>query len=280
LWLPDERRFVDENGSPVTLDRGSPDRAVTLIGPEQQPLAAVVHDASLVGQRPLLEAAGSAGRLALENARLHAQLRAQLAELQESRARIVAAGDAERRRLERDLHDRAQQRLLALGLALQLLRADHDDPQLLDEAETELQAALRELRELARGIHPAVLTDQGLTAAIGSLVDRASLPITARVTAERYPQPVESAAYFVVSEALANVAKHAHARSATVSIAPRNGGLVVEVSDDGCGGAKAWAGSGLEGLADRVGALDGRLTITSAQGAGTTIRAEIPCASS
>jgi signal transduction histidine kinase len=279
LWLPDERQFVDENGSAVTLDRGSPDRAVTMVGPEQQPLAALVHDASLVGQRPLLEAAGSAGRLALENARLHARLRAQLSELQESRARIVAAGDAERRRLERDLHDGAQQRLLALGLALQLLRADHGDPQLLAEAESELQGALRQLRELARGIHPAILTDRGLTAAVGSLIDRASLPITARVSAARYPQPLESAAYFVVSEALANVTKHAHARSATVSIAPRNGGLVVEVSDDGCGGAKPSAGSGLEGLADRVGALDGRLTITSAQGAGTTIRAEIPCAS-
>jgi signal transduction histidine kinase len=240
----------------------------------------LVHDASLVGQRPLLEAAGSAGRLALENARLHAQLRAQLTELQESRTRIVAAGDAERRRLERDLHDGAQQRLLALGLALQLLRADHRDSQLLAEAESELQEALRELRELARGIHPAILTDQGLTAAVGSLVDRAALPITTRVTDQRYPQPVESAAYFVVSEALANATKHAHARSATVSIAPRNGGLVVEVSDDGCGGAKPGAGSGLEGLADRVGALDGRLTINSTPGAGTTIRAEIPCASS
>ena len=153
LWLPDRDQFVDERGVAVTLDTESPDRAVTLIGPEPQPVAALVHDARLVGQRPLLEAAGSAARLALENVRLNAELRAQLSELRESRTRIVSAGDAERRRLERDLHDGAQQRLLAIGLALQLLRDADADPQLLAEAETELQAALHELRR-ARSRHP------------------------------------------------------------------------------------------------------------------------------
>ena len=171
----------------MTLDRGSPDRAVTLIGSEQQPVAALVHDASLVGQRPLLEAAGSAARLALETVRLNAELRAQLSELRESRTRIVSAGDAERRRLERDLHDGAQQRLLAIGLVLQLLRDADADPQLLGEAETELQAALHELRELARGIHPAIPTDQGLSAAIDSLVDRAPLRVNVEVTGEALP---------------------------------------------------------------------------------------------
>ena len=150
LWLPDRRRFVSEDGEPITP---AADRAVTFVGRN----AAVVHDPALSGQRPLLEAAGAAARLALENARLNAELRAQLAELRESRARIVAAGDAERRRLERDLHDGAQQRLLALGLALQLLHDGRADRKLLDDAETELQAALHELRELARGIHPAIL---------------------------------------------------------------------------------------------------------------------------
>ena len=228
----------------------------------------------------MLEAAGAAARLALENARLHAELRAQLAELQQSRARLVAAGDSERRRLERDLHDGAQQRLLALGLALQLLRDNNSDPGLLAEAEAELQAALSELRELARGIHPAILTDQGLGAAIGTLVDRGTLPIRTQVTDQRFPPAVESAAYFIVAEALTNISKHANALAATVTVAPLNGQLIVEIADDGTGGAKPETSGGLQGLADRVGALDGRLTIQSLAGTGTTIRAEIPCASS
>jgi signal transduction histidine kinase len=277
-WLPEQRRFVDEHGSTVDLGRDLPGRAVTLIGPEQQPLAAVIHDASLIDQRPLLEAAGAAARLALENARLQAELRAQLAELQQSRARLVAAGDSERRRLERDLHDGAQQRLLALGLALQLLRDKNGDPQLLTEAEGELQAALSELRELARGIHPAILTDQGLSAAIGTLVDRGTVPTITRISDKRYSPAVESDAYFIVAEALTNISKHANARSATITVARHNGALVVEVSDDGAGGAKPETSGGLQGLADRVGALNGRLTIDSAPGTGTTIRAEIPCA--
>ena len=279
LWLPDQQRFVDEHGESVDVSDTAPGRAATLIGPEREPLAAVIHDASLIDQRPLLEAAGAAARLALENARLQAELRAQLAELQRSRSRLVAAGDSERRRLERDLHDGAQQRLLALGLALQLMRDHSGDPELLTEAENELQAALRELRELARGIHPAILTDRGLGAAIGSLVDRGALRVSTRITDDRYPPPVESAAYFVVAEALNNIAKHAHARSAAITVEPHNGSLLVVVADDGIGGAAAEESGGLQGLADRVGALRGQLTIDSTRGSGTTIRAEIPCAS-
>jgi signal transduction histidine kinase len=278
LWLPDKQQFVDETGGAVNVGQDGPERAVTLINSQDAPLAALLHDASLAGQRPLLEAAGSAARLALENARLHAELRGQLEELRASRARIVAAADTERRRVERDLHDGAQQRLLALGLALQLLADNQGDPQLLAEAQCELQAALHELRELARGIHPSVLTDRGLPAAVSSLVDRANIPISAAVADKRYPQPVESAAYFVVSEALANIAKHADANTATITVAPANGRLVIEVSDDGQGGAKPASGTGLQGLADRVGALDGQLAVRSSPGAGTTIRAEIPCA--
>lgn len=280
LWLPERRRFVDEDGVELHLPRDGRGRAVTMIGPENEPLAALVHDERLLGQRPLLEAAGSAARLSLENTRLQAELRAQLAELRASRLRIVAAADSERRRLERDLHDGTQQRLLALGLALQILRDHQGDPELLDQAESELQEALRELRDLARGIHPAILSEQGLGAAVRSLADRAPVVVETEVAEGRYAERVEAAAYFVVSEALANIAKHAQARSASISIWRLNGSLVVEVQDDGCGGAASTAGSGLQGLADRVGALDGRLTIESALSSGTTIRAEIPCASS
>ena len=259
LWLPEERRFVDCQGAPITIDAETAGRAATLVGPADRPVAAIVHDAGLVEQRALLEAAGSAASLAFENAQLQAKLRAQLAELRASRARIVAASDAERKRLERDLHDGAQQRLLA-------------------EAQAELQAALRELRELARGIHPAILTDGGLPAAVRSLADRAPVPVRLDVAEGRLPDSVESAAYFVVSEALANIAKHAGARSAAVSIARDNGTLVVQVRDDGRGGADARSGTSLRGLADRVGALNGNLTVMSEPGAGTFVQAEIPCA--
>jgi signal transduction histidine kinase len=279
LWLPERGGYVDEMGTPIDL-RQAPGRAVTVISPRDEPLAALEHDERLLGQRPLLEAAGSAAGLALENTRLQAQLRAQLAELSASRMRIVAATDAERRRLERDLHDGAQQRLLALGLALQLLRDDSGDPELLEQAESELQTALQELRDLARGIHPAILTERGLAAAVLSLTDRSSIAVTTEVSDERYPPSAETAAYFVVSEALTNIAKHSEASRASVSIGQRDGKLVVEVRDDGNGGADPDRGSGLRGLADRVGAVGGRLDIHSATGAGTTIRAEIPCVSS
>ena len=279
LWLPEERRYVDSADNAVSVEQARPDRAVTLVGRSEEPVAAIVHDASLVEQRALLEAAGSAASLAFENARLQAELRAQLTELRASRARIVTAGDAERKRLERDLHDGAQQRLLAAGLALQLFADDHGNGQLLAEARSELQAGLRDLRELARGIHPAVLTAQGLPAAVRSLADRAPVPVALDVADERHPEPVESAAYFVVSEALANVAKHASARSAAVSIQRHNGRLIVQIDDDGDGGADQQLGGGLRGLADRIGALSGRLTVESPLGEGTTVKAEIPCAS-
>jgi signal transduction histidine kinase len=169
---------------------------------------------------------------------------------------------------------------LALGLALELLRGNQDDPQLLSEAQDELQAALHELRQLARGIHPAVLSDNGLAAAVGSLVDRAPLPVSLDVDAGRYPSAVENAAYFVVSEALANITKHAQAHSASVSISRSDGRLLIEVSDDGCGGASPAAGGGLQGLEDRVGALNGSFGMRSDPDAGTTITVELPCGSS
>jgi signal transduction histidine kinase len=275
LWVPQKGAWVDEQGQRVELP-SSHDRAVTLVGDD---LAAMIHDPVLLDQPALLEAAGSAARFALENERLQAELRAQLAELRESRARIVRAGDEERRRLERDLHDGAQQRLLGLGMALQLLEqhVDDDAAPLLEETEAELQQALGELRELARGIHPAVLTDQGLGTALRTLAARAPLPVEVEGCGERLPEPVETAAYFVVSEALTNVARYAHASKASIRVERRNGHAHIEVRDDGIGGADPQTGSGLRGLADRIAALNGQLKVESPQGGGTTITAEIPC---
>ena len=203
-------------------------------------------------------------------------------ELRRSRARLVEASDVERRRLERNLHDGAQQRLVSLSLMLRLAQARvEDDPEqadhLLGQASDELSQALEELRELARGIHPAVLSDRGLSAALEALLSRTPLPVELEVPDDRLPEPVEAAAYYVVSEALANVAKYAEASSVAVSIASVNGHAVVEVADDGVGGADPTKGSGLRGLVDRVEALDGRLEVESQPGKGTRIRVEIPC---
>jgi PAS domain S-box-containing protein len=205
-------------------------------------------------------------------------------ELRASRARIVEAGDSERRRLERNLHDGAQQRLVSLSLSLRLAQAKvHSDPHAADEilsgASVELALALEELRELARGIHPAVLTDRGLGPALESLAGRVPLPVeVAEVPQERLPGPVEAAAFYVISEALANVAKYAQASAVSVRVQRENGYALVEVADDGVGGADPARGSGLRGLADRVEALDGLLRVTSLPGRGTQIQAKIPCA--
>lgn len=200
-----------------------------------------------------------------------------------SRIRIVEAGDTERRRLERNLHDGAQQRLVSLALKLRLVKGSlRNDPEtaetLLVEADSELDHALEELRELARGIHPAVLTDRGLEAAIRALADRAPVPVElTRLPESRLPDSVEAAIYYLVAEAITNVAKYAQATAASVAIERSNGFATVVVSDDGIGGAEPGPGSGLVGLADRVEALGGRLHIESPVGAGTQLTAEIPC---
>jgi len=199
-------------------------------------------------------------------------------ELAASRARIVAAGDAERRRLERNLHDGAQQRLVSSALMLRLAARRHPHDGDLARAAHELSQALQELRELARGIHPAVLTERGLEPAVRALADRAPVPVELAVSIgeQRLPGPVEAAAYYVVSEALTNVAKYAAASVVRISVERVDGAAHLIVSDDGVGGANPAGGSGLRGLADRVEALDGRLTIDSPPGAGTTLRAVLP----
>jgi signal transduction histidine kinase len=282
LWLPERGTYVDGTGREVLLPAAGTGRAVTTIDAADVPVAALVHDPILLERRGLLAAAGAAARLALENERLQAELRAQLVELRATQARIVTAGDEERRRLERDLHDGAQQRLLSVGLALQLVRGElatdtNGTAALLDEAEAEITAALDELRELAQGIHPAVLTENGLEPAVKTLAARSQLPVEIRqVPRERLPASVEAAAYFVVCEALANAAKHAHASALSVEIACVDGSLIVSIEDDGRGGAEPRPGSGLAGLADRLHALSGELTIESDRGCGTRLRASVP----
>ena len=220
--------------------------------------------------------------MAIENARLHAEVRAQLEEVRASRQRIVEAGDRERRRVERNLHDGAQQRLAALALSLAMLRerggADPATAASLAQAAAELKRAIDELRELARGIHPAVLTEEGLPAAVESLAERSAVPVWVAADFDtRLPEPVETVAYFVVSESLANVARYARASGARVALSRCNGTLRVEIVDDGIGGADASRGFGLRGLEDRVSAVRGSFRVETRATGGTRVLAEIPC---
>jgi len=272
-WTP--TGFVDADGAPFTLREG---RVATPV----EHIALMVHDASLAEERELLDAVAGAAALALENERLAAELRASVKELRASRARIVKTADAARRAIERDLHDGAQQQLVALALSLRLARtrmerSPAEAGALLDAASRDLQAALQSLRELARGIHPAVLSDHGLGAALEALAQRFPFPVEiAAVPEERLPEPVEATAYFVVAEAITNVARYARASHAVVTLEREDDALSVTVSDDGIGGADPSAGSGLRGLSDRVAVLDGRLEVESPPGEGTTVRAFIP----
>jgi signal transduction histidine kinase len=274
--------YVDAGGRPVELPPDGSRRVVAPIERDGETVAVIVHDVALGDQHELVRAVAAATGMALENQRLGAELQAKIDELSASRRRIVESGDAARRRLERDLHDGAQQRLVSLALGLRMLRQKvEDDPEALDELEaarTELEHALEELRELARGIHPSVLSDRGLPAALDGLAHRAPIPVELESTPEeRLPERVESAAYFVVAEALTNVAKYARATHASVSVSRYDGRVLVEVADDGVGGADPSTGTGLAGLVDRVSALGGEFEVESRPGRGTTIRAEIPC---
>jgi signal transduction histidine kinase len=270
-WLPDAEHYVDATGRPVPEPVASPGRAVTALVRDGRRIAVVAHTAAL----PDLERElGAAVRLALENERLQAEALAQLDQLRASRVRIVQTGDSERRRLERDLHDGAQQQLLALSYDLRLARAqaqadgDSHTGSLLTEATGQAQAALGELRDLAHGIYPAILAEAGLGPALASLADAAPLPVEIGDAAQgRYPAAVETAAYLLVAEALDDAAGR-DASHASVSAMQDGGRLVVTVQDDGTNRT-----SSMVQLADRVGALDGSLDVEP-----TRLQAELPCA--
>jgi signal transduction histidine kinase len=282
-WLPEQRHYVDAEGHAFELPKADARRAVAEIEHDGRPVAVVVHDATLLDQPELIQSVGAAAALALENERLAAELRARIEEVRASRVRLITAEEAARRRLERSLHDGPQQRLVALALGMRTARSrlpEHPDTaaELIEACEKELTTTIDELRELARGIHPAVLSDRGLQPALESLCGRFPIPVEiGELPGERLPAPVESAAYLVISEALANIARYSRASHATVNVARRNGHALVEVRDDGVGGADPSRGNGLKGLVDRVGALDGSVELVSAPGEGTIVYAEIPC---
>ncbi len=284
LWARDTQRYVDSEGRPLTLPKPDEGREVTTLDRAGERVGALIHDPALSDEPALVQAVCAAAGLAVENERLHAEVRARLEEVRASRARIVEAADDERRRVERNLHDGAQQRLVTLALALRMARnrlgnAEPGVDALLTEAAQELKLALAELRELGSGLHPTILAEEGLQAALDSLAERSpiAVDVSVSIAAERLPPPVEVAAYFVVSEALANAAKHSNASLVTVRAAQLNGRLCVEVIDDGAGGAMVRPRSGLEGLTDRVEAMGGRLRVVSPPGGGTSLLAEIPC---
>jgi signal transduction histidine kinase len=280
-WLPQYGTWSDQDGNPVTLPGPDEARGVRVIEGDGEPIAALLFDVSL-DEPELLDAVSAAAAMALQKGRLEAELKARLVELQGSRTRLVEATQRERQRLERDLHDGAQQRLVALALELGVLsnrlNADTEVRARIERARGEVTESLEELRDLAHGIHPAVVSGHGLNVALESLVARSSLPLTLdSQTLPRLPEQVELAGYYVVCESLANIAKHSRARRAGVWAAVRDGVLVVQVDDDGVGGADPENGSGLRGLADRVEALGGQLRIWSSASSGTRVQAEIPC---
>ncbi len=281
-WAPSQDRFVDAAGEPIVLPEEDTGQAVTMLERDGVREAAMIHDAILLEEPGLIASVASAMRLAVENDRLTSEVESQLEEVGASRTRIVEAGDRERRRIERDLHDGAQQRLISLSLELRVARSklgEAGDPEVrrsLDRAADEAQAALVELRDLALGIHPLILTEGGLGEAVESLADRTSVDVTVDVGSERYSPTVEGAAYFVISEALANVTKYANATKAVVRVRGLADHMTIDVEDDGMGGADPGSGSGLSGLADRLAALDGTITVVSPVGGGTKISALIP----
>ena len=283
FFLPESELYVDTRGVPIAAEADD-ERQLIPIERDGRPLGIVLHDPATQEQPDLLRRVVEAGGLAIEIARLRVELRRQLAEVEASRARIVTAANEERRRIERDLHDGAQQRLVSIGLALR--HAQHEltgaspqrATQTLDAAVAEVEVAIDELRELARGLPPAQL-DAGLAPAFSELARRAPIPVQVNACKERFDRGVEAAAYFIGCEGLTNAVKHAQATRIILSAARQDGKLIVSVTDNGIGGAAPVQGSGLNGLADRVAALGGTLRIESESGAGTTLVAELPCES-
>ncbi len=276
---PEGGRYIAADGEPAAVPMAG--RATARVERDGRELGALLYDPSLDDDPELVKAVSAAAAIALDDERLHVESETRLAELRASRERLVTASDAERRRLERNLHDGAQQRLVSVAMQLRMIENRiRDNPsaalELVSAAGDELSHSLEELRELARGIHPAVL-NHGLGAALDSLATRSPVPTTVSChDADGLPEPLELAVYFVACEALANVAKYALATEASVHLSRSNGTVVIEIADNGVGGADPTAGSGLRGLEDRVAALDGTLRVSSPPGAGTVVRAELP----
>ena len=278
-WLSEAGGYVDSEGRAFALpDSGSP-RSVTTIEGDGGPVAVLVHDSAVLEDPALREAVSAAARLAAANERLQAENRAQVAELRASRRRILEAGDAERQRLESRLREGAQYRLEKLAEQLRRARVSARSDaaeERIDRTEVQLALALEDLDRLARGLHPYALNEAGLAGALASLAERAPIHVDLVVPAARLPAEVEAVAYFLCSEALANVAKHASASRASLSVTARDGRVRIEVVDDGRGGADPARGTGLRGLVERVEALGGTVCVESPSGGGTRLAAEIP----
>jgi signal transduction histidine kinase len=278
-WLPNAGAFVDSEGRPFSLPDPGSERSVTMIEGEGRPIAALVHDPAVLDDPGLREAVSSAAQLAAANARLQAEVRAQVAELRASRRRILEAGDEERKRLERRLREGAQQRLERLAEQLgraRLSARSGASAERIDRSEAQVARTLEELRRLAHGLHPRVLTEAGLAGALASLGEQAPIQVEVVAPTARLPAEVEAVVYFLCSEALANVAKHASASRVSVSVTTGDRRVRIEVEDDGLGGADPARGTGLRGLGDRVEALGGTLHVESPVGGGTRLAAEIP----
>jgi signal transduction histidine kinase len=281
FWDEPSAAYVDAAGGTIELPATGSGRAATEVSVGRRPVGAIVYDETLIADPEPVQSAGRVIAAALDRERLTAELRASRERLRASRARVVTAADTERRRIARDLHDSLQTRLVLLAVKAHALRSDvsaHDEA---EQLESGLQTAIVELRGLVQGVLPAVLAERGLYAAVEELADRMPLPVTLELDSRRtpLPPPVESAGYFVVSEALTNAVKHAHAHELGLRIERTDGHLAIEVRDDGLGGAHVGTGNGLRGMADRVEALDGRLSVESLPGSGTCILAEVPCGS-
>lgn len=278
----DGETLFDDSGTEVNIDDLPTGRVLAQIRSSGQLVGGLVHDAAIQQHPERLQAVAAAAGLALDVARLNDKVTAQLEEVKASRARIVEASDTARRRLERDLHDGAQQRLVALGLSLQRARrlaasSGHDElAELLESITGDVRGAIDDIRSVSRGTHPPLLAERGLANAIDALAERAPVPVRIDIAAGALPSEAETTAYYVVAEGLTNIAKHAQATEASVSISQRNGSALIEVSDDGNGGATMSAGSGLQGLDDRAAAAGGAFAIRTGP-SGTTLEATIPC---
>jgi signal transduction histidine kinase len=274
--LPETDAFVDDTGRPIDLPASGSGKAVTAIEDQGERVAVLVHDEELLADGRLVESVAAATRIAVANARLQAEARVRASELAASRRRVVEAGDAQRRRLEHELRVGAEQRLTTVAALLDDATTSETDTDAIHVLSRELGEARRELREFAHGVHPASLIDGGLFSAVVLLAERSHVPVEVRGNVERLPEATKAALYFVCSEALANVAKHAEASRATIELREEQGRIVVAIADDGVGGVEPSKGSGLRGLADRIEALGGRLTVESSPVSGTRVVAELP----